>query len=428
MKVLVIGGGGREHALVWTLAQNPRVDKIYCAPGNGGIAEQATCLPIEVDDVEGLLRAAEREGIDLTIVGPEAALAAGVVDRFAAAGRRIVGPTREAAQLETSKAFSKAFLQRHAIPTAQAVVVRSLDEALAVLDLHPLPVVIKADGLAAGKGVVVTADREEARGAVREMMERRVFGSAGETVLIEECLQGMEATCMAFCDGRSFVMMPAAQDHKRAEDGDRGPNTGGMGAYAPSPSVTPEVLAIVREHVLTPALAGMAAEGRPYRGILYAGLMLTASGPKVLEFNCRFGDPETQVVLPLLDSDLVDVCDAIIDGRLDRLTVRWRNQTAVCVVITAKGYPGDYHRGDEIFGLDVGPDDSLVFHAGTSRDGSRVVTSGGRVLGVTGVAGTLARARDHAYARVRAITFAGASYRSDIAARALSAAGSSSGG
>jgi phosphoribosylamine--glycine ligase len=385
-------------------------------------------VPIAVDDVEGLLRAVEREGIDLTIVGPEASLAAGVVDRFAAAGRRIVGPTREAAQLETSKAFSKAFLQRHRIPTAQAVVVRSAEEALAVLELHPLPVVIKADGLAAGKGVVVTADREEARGAVREMMERRVFGSAGETVLIEECLQGIEATCMAFCDGRSFVMMPAAQDHKRAEDGDRGPNTGGMGAYAPSPSVTPEVLAIVRERVLTPALAGMAAEGRPYRGILYAGLMLTASGPKVLEFNCRFGDPETQVVLPLLDSDLVEVCDAIIDGRLDRLTVRWRDQTAVCVVMTAKGYPGDYHRGDEISGLDAGPTDSLVFHAGTSRDGSRVVTSGGRVLGVTGVAGTLARARDHAYARVRAIAFAGASYRSDIAARALSAAGSSSGG
>lgn len=428
MKVLVIGGGGREHALVWKLAQSPRVSKIFCAPGNGGIAGQATCVPIAADDAEGLLRAAEREGIDLTIVGPEAALAAGVVDRFTAAGRRIVGPTREAAQLETSKAFSKAFLQRHRIPTARAAVVRSAEEALAVLELHPLPVVIKADGLAAGKGVVVTADREEARGAVREMMERRAFGAAGETVLIEECLRGQEATCMAFCDGRSFVMMPAAQDHKRVGDNDQGPNTGGMGAYAPSPSVTPEVLAIVRERVLAPALAGMAAEGRPYRGILYAGLMLTASGPKVLEFNCRFGDPETQVVLPLLDSDLVEVCDAIIDGRLDRLTVRWRDRTAVCVVMTAKGYPGDYHRGDEIAGLDAGPDDSLVFHAGTSREGSRVVTSGGRVLGVTGVAGTLARARDNAYARVRAITFAGASYRSDIAARALSAAGSSSGG
>lgn len=421
MKVLVVGGGGREHALVWKLAQSPRVRGIFCAPGNGGIAAQATCLPVAVDDADGLLAAAEREGVDLTIVGPEAALAAGVVDRFAAAGRRIVGPSREAAQLETSKAFSKAFLQRHRIPTAKAVVVRSLDEALAVLDLHPLPVVIKADGLAAGKGVVVTADRDEARAAVRAMMQDRVFGAAGDTVLIEECLQGMEATCMAFCDGRSFVMMPAAQDHKRAEDGDRGPNTGGMGAYAPTPFVTPDVVAAVRETVFAPALAGMAAEGRPYRGILYAGLMLTASGPKVLEFNCRFGDPETQVVLPLLETDLVDVGEAIVDGRLDRTPVRWREQTAVCVVMTAKGYPGEYPRGDVVSGLDAGTENSVVFHAGTVRDGGRVVTSGGRVLGVTGLAGTLAQARDRAYARVRAIAFAGASYRSDIAVRALSA-------
>ncbi len=420
MKVLVIGGGGREHALVWKLAQSPRVRKIFCAPGNGGIAGQATCVPIQVDDVEGLLRAVEREGIELTIVGPEAALAAGVVDRFMAAGRRIVGPTREAAQLETSKAFSKAFLQRHRIPTAQAVVARSAEEALAVLDLHPLPVVIKADGLAAGKGVVVTADREEARAAVRDMMERRVFGVAGATVLIEECLQGMEATCMAFCDSRSFVMMPAAQDHKRAEDGDRGPNTGGMGAYAPTPFVTPEVLAMVRERVFAPALAGMAAEGRPYRGILYAGLMLTASGPSVLEFNCRFGDPETQVVLPLLETDLVDVADAIIDGGLDRLTVRWHDQSAVCVVMTAKGYPGDYHRGDPISGLDRENDHAVVFHAGTAREGERVMTSGGRVLGVTGTASALAQARNRAYDRVRTITYDGATYRSDIAVRALS--------
>ncbi len=424
MNVLVIGGGGREHALVWKLAQSPRVRRIFCAPGNGGIASQAMCLPIAVDDVNSLLATVEREGIDLTIVGPEAALAAGVVDRLTAAGRRVVGPTREAAQLETSKAFAKAFLQRHGIPTAKAVVGRSLHEALAVLDLHPMPVVIKADGLAAGKGVVVTTDRDEARGAVRAMMERRVFGAAGDSVLIEECLQGMEATCMAFCDGRSFVMMPAAQDHKRAEDGDRGPNTGGMGAYAPTPFVTDAIVAAVREQVFAPALAGMAAEGRPYRGILYAGLMLTASGPKVLEFNCRFGDPETQVVLPLLDTDLVEVSEAIVDGRLDRTPLRWRDQTAVCVVMTAKGYPGDYLRGDVITGLDAGTEDSVVFHAGTTRDGDRLVTSGGRVLGVTGLADTLAQARERAYARVREIAFAGASYRSDIALRALPGVGS----
>src|SRR5574341_435466 len=393
MNVLVIGGGGREHALVWKLAQSPRVRTIFCAPGNGGIASQAMCLPIAVDDVNGLLATVEREDIDLTIVGPAEALA-------------------------------KAFLQRHGTPTATAVVGRLLNEALAVLDLHPMPVVIKADGLAAGKGVVVTTDRDEARGAVRAMMERRVFGAAGDSVLIEECLQGMEATCMAFCDGRSFVMMPAAQDHKRAEDGDRGPNTGGMGAYAPTPFVTDGIVAAVRKQVFAPALAGMAAEGRPYRGIVYAGLMLTAAGPKVLAFNCRFGDPETQVVLPLLETDLVEVSEAIVDGQLDRTPVRWREQAAVCVVMTAKGYPGDYLRGDVISGLDAGTEDSVVFHAGTAREGNRLVTSGGRVLGVTGLAGTLAQARERAYARVREIAFAGASYRSDIAARALPGVGS----
>ncbi|MFZ5876633.1 MAG: phosphoribosylamine--glycine ligase [Nitrospirota bacterium] len=420
MKVLVIGSGGREDALVWKLGRSPRVSKIFCAPGNGGIAERATCLPVAVDDADGLLRAVEREGIDLTVVGPEAALAAGVVDRFTAAGRRVVGPTRAAAQLESSKAFSKAFMQRHHIPTAKAVIAKSAQEALAVLDLHPLPVVIKADGLAAGKGVVVTADRDEARDAVRSMMERRAFGAAGDTVLIEECLQGMEATCMAFCDGRSFVMMPAAQDHKRAQDGDRGPNTGGMGAYAPSPFVTQDVLSIVRERVLAPALAGLAAEGTPYRGILYAGMMLTPLGPKVLEFNCRFGDPETQVVLPLLATDLVDVCEAIVEGRLDQTPVRWRDETAVCVVMTAQGYPGDYRKGDAITGLDADREDgAVVFHAGTARDNNRLVTSGGRVLGVTGVGPNVAAARERAYARVRRIRFEGAAYRSDIAMKAL---------
>jgi phosphoribosylamine--glycine ligase len=420
MKVLVIGSGGREDALVWKLGQSPRVSKIFCAPGNGGIAERATCLPVAADDAEGLLAAVAREGIDLTVVGPEVALAAGVVDRFMAAGRRIVGPTREAAQLETSKVFSKAFMQRHNIPTAKAVVTRSAQEALAVLDLHPLPVVIKADGLAAGKGVVVTADRDEARAAVRSMMERRAFGAAGETVLIEECLQGMEATCMAFCDGRSFVMMPAAQDHKRAQDGDRGPNTGGMGAYAPSPFVTQDVLSIVRERVLAPALAGMAADGMPYKGILYAGMMLTPAGPKVLEFNCRFGDPETQVVLPLLATDLVDVCEAIAEGRLDRTSVRWRDETAVCVVMTAQGYPGDYRKGDAITGLAPDAEDgAVVFHAGTARDKNRLVTAGGRVLAVTGVGPSVAVARERAYARVKTIQFAGAAYRSDIAMKAL---------
>ena len=428
MKILVIGGGGREHALVWKLAQSPHVSKIFCAPGNGGIAQAATCLPIAADDAEGLLAAAEREGVDLTIVGPEAALAAGVVDRFAAAGRRIVGPTRAAARLETSKAFAKAFMQRHGIPTAKAVAVRSLDEALAVLDLHPLPVVIKADGLAAGKGVVVTGDRDEAREAARAMMQRRVFGAAGDTVLIEECLQGMEATCMAFTDGKTVAMMPAAQDHKRAEDGDRGPNTGGMGAYAPTPFVTDEIAAVVRDRVMKPAIAGMAAEGHPYRGILYAGVMLTDRGPRVLEFNCRFGDPETQVVLPLLESDLVTVIEAIVSGALADTPVRWRKGAAVCVVMTAKGYPGDYQRGDAIAGLETfegaTASDAMIFHSGTARDGAHVITAGGRVLGVTGVGATIAAARDRAYAAVGRVSFPSAAYRSDIAVRALPAAGS----
>jgi phosphoribosylamine--glycine ligase len=424
MKILVIGGGGREHALVWKLAQSARVSKMFCAPGNGGIAGMATCLPIAVDDVEGLLAAVEREGIDLTMVGPEAALAAGVVDRFREAGRRIVGPTRAAARLETSKVFAKAFMQRHRIPTARAVAVRSAAEALAVLDLHPLPVVIKADGLAAGKGVVVAREREDAREAVRAMMEQRVFGAAGDVVLIEECLEGMEATCMAFTDGRAVVMMPAAQDHKRAEDGDRGPNTGGMGAYAPTPFVTEEISAAVRDQVLAPTLAGMAEEGTPYSGILYAGIMLTASGPKVLEFNCRFGDPETQAVLPLLESDLVAVLDAVASGRLADAEVRWKRGAAVCVVMTAKGYPGEYHRGDPIAGLDAfdganGASPAVVFHAGTAREGTRLVTSGGRVLGVTGVGDTLSAARDRAYGAVGAISFPGAFSRSDIALRAV---------
>lgn len=428
MNVLVVGGGGREHALVWKLAQSPRVNALYCAPGNGGIRRLARCLPIRVDDVEALLAAAERERIDLTIVGPEAALAAGIVDRFTGAGRRIVGPTKAAARLETSKAFAKAFMQRYRIPTARCVTVRSLAEALAVLELHPLPVVVKADGLAAGKGVVVAYTREEAIEAARAMMERRVFGTAGDIVVIEECLQGVEATCMAFTDGRTVVAMPVAQDHKRAEDGDRGPNTGGMGAYAPTPLVSHDIVDRIRLEVFEPALAGMAAEGESYRGILYAGMMLTASGPKVLEFNCRFGDPETQVVLPLIETDLLEVFDAVVTDRLADVSVRWRAACAVCVVMTAKGYPGDYRRGDHIQGLEAfdeasADSDTMVFHAGTAADGARVVTAGGRVLGVTGVARSLSGARDRAYAAVSMLSFAGASYRTDIASRALAAEG-----
>ncbi|MCS7049304.1 MAG: phosphoribosylamine--glycine ligase [Verrucomicrobiae bacterium] len=422
MNVLVIGGGGREHALVWKLKQSDRVRRIWCAPGNAGIAELAECVPIAATDIEKLATFASEHRVDLTVVGPEAPLCAGVVDVFAARGLRIFGPTRAAAQLEGSKAFCKQLLLEAGVPTAAAQIFSDAAAARAHVRKQGAPIVVKADGLAAGKGVVVAGTVAEAEQAITDIMERRVFGAAGERVVIEECLGGEEASVMALTDGQTYRLLAPAQDHKRVFDGDRGPNTGGMGAYSPAPVVSARWEPAIHE-IFQRTLAGLRARGITYRGVLYAGLMMTAEGPKVLEFNCRFGDPETQVVLPRLDSDLVEVLEACVTGTLSSCPLRWHDNAAVCVVMAAAGYPGEYRRGDVIEGLPAvsGLANVCVFHAGTKRDGTgRVVTDGGRVLGVTAWEHNLAAAVARAYRAVAQVRFAGAQYRRDIAARALS--------
>jgi phosphoribosylamine--glycine ligase len=416
MKVLVIGGGGREHALVWKLSQSPRVEKIYCAPGNPGIAELAECVAVAATDVPALTAFARQQQVDLTVVGPEAPLCAGLADAFAAHGLVVFGPKRAAARLEGSKAFAKAFLQRHGVPTAAAAIFDNAADARAHVRRQGAPIVVKADGLAAGKGVIVAATVAEAEAAIAAIMEQRVFGEAGRQVVIEECLRGEELSVMALVDGRTVRILEAAQDHKRVGDGDRGANTGGMGAYSPTG------LAVETGEIFQRTLAGLQAEGLDYRGVLYAGLMLTADGPKVLEFNCRFGDPETQVLVPRMDFDLAEACWATATGRLAEVPLRWKSEAAVCVVMAAGGYPGAFERGRPIAGLkDAAALAKVqVFHAGTRRraDG-QVVTDGGRVLGVTAWDATLPAAVQRAYAAVVRIEFAGAHYRRDIAARAL---------
>lgn len=419
MKVLVIGSGGREHALVWKLAQSPRVTQLFCAPGNAGIEPLAACVPLAVEDLAGLKQFVTTEKIDLTVVGPEGPLSLGIVDEFRKAKLKIFGPTRAAAQVESSKVFSKELMSRQHIPTATARTFDALQAALDYLDGHALPVVVKADGLAQGKGVVVATTREEARDAVVSMLKQGVFGQAGRRVLIEEYLDGEEATVMAFTDGKTVVPMVAAQDHKRIGDGDRGANTGGMGAYAPAPIVTPELIQTVIKDVFHPAVEGLSRMGSPYQGVLYAGLIIVRSRPFVLEFNARFGDPETQVVLPLLQTDLLDVMEAVIEHRLDQLTVRWHAGSAVCIVMTSKGYPGSYESGMPIHGLGHSAQDTMVFHAGTTRRGEHIVTAGGRVLGVTGLGPNLMVAKERAYRATREVRFDGCHFRSDIAHRAL---------
>ncbi len=419
MKVLVIGSGGREHALVWKLAQSRRIAQLYCAPGNAGIESLARCVPLAVDDIAGLKQLVTTERIDLTVVGPEAPLALGLVDEFRKAKLKVFGPTRAAARVESSKAFSKDLMIRHQIPTAAAQSFDALKPALDYLDRQPLPIVIKADGLAQGKGVIVATTREEARQAVQAMLEHGAFGPAGERVVIEEFLDGEEATVMAFTDGKAIVPMVAAQDHKRVEDGDIGANTGGMGAYAPAPIVTPELIQTIVKDVFHPALEGLSRMGSPYQGVLYAGLMIVRGKPYVLEFNARFGDPETQVVLPLLETDLLDVIEAVVEHRLDQLPVKWHTQSAVFVVMTSKGYPGPYETGTDIQGLVEPTQETVVFHAGTKRQDGSIVTAGGRVLGVTGIGSDLMTAQERAYHTVRGIRFDGCHFRSDIAHRAL---------
>jgi len=416
VRVLVVGSGAREHALLWKLAQSPRRPRLYCAPGNAGTARLAENVPIPSDDIDALALWADEQAIDLTIVGPEAPLARGIADAFAARGRALFGPTQAAAQIEASKAWAKALLVRHGIPTARAEIVADLDAARRALDAFGTPVVVKADGLAAGKGVTVAATRAEAEAAVRACLVERVFGAAGERVVIEECLAGPEVSVLAFVDGERVVPMVPACDYKRVGEGDTGPNTGGMGAYAPPALATPELRARVQREILEPTAAALVAAGRPYRGVLYAGLMVTAEGPKVLEFNCRFGDPETQVILPLLASDLLDIVEAVVAGHLEQAPVRWRAGAACGVVLAAQGYPGPYPTGMPIRGLDTAPDDALVFHAGTRATAEGIVAAGGRVLTVVGQGPDRAAARERAYAAVAGIQFEGCYYRRDIAA------------
>ena len=421
MKILVVGSGGREHAMVWKLAQSPRSPMLYCAPGNAGIDSLATCVSIKADDIAGLKAFAQSEKIDLTVVGPEAPLALGIVDEFRKSKLKIFGPTKSAARIEASKVFSKEMMHHAKILTARAQSFDRLASALAYLAQHELPVVIKADGLAQGKGVVVATTREEAERAVRDSMERAVFGQAGQRVLIEQFLDGEELTIMAFTDGRTVVPMLPAQDHKRVRDGDTGANTGGMGAYCPAPLGTKALCDQVMQQVLYPAVETLSRMGCPFQGVLYAGLMVVKGIPYVLEFNARMGDPETQVVLPLLRTDLLEVLEAVVEHRLDQLTVDWHDESTVCVVMASGGYPGTYQTGCVIHGLPSTTDaTAVVFHAGTTRIGTEMVTAGGRVLGITGRGKTLEIAQAEAYRVTRSIRFDDAHYRTDIAYRAFS--------
>ena len=426
MKLLVIGSGGREHALAWKLAQSERVRSILVAPGNAGTDSEAKCrnVGVKADDLEGLLDLARREGVDFTVVGPEVPLVAGVVDRFREAGLRIFGPTAGAAQLEGSKAFAKDFLARHRIPTAHYAVFTDTDAALAHVRSQGAPIVIKADGLAAGKGVVVAMTLDEAEAAIVDMLSGNAFGQAGSRVVIEEFLEGEEASFISIVDGRVALPMATSQDHKRVGDGDTGPNTGGMGAYSPAPVVTPEVHARVMREVVEPTVRGMALDGLPFTGFLYAGLMIDASGaPKVIEFNVRFGDPETQPVMLRLRSDLLGLLEAAVDGRLQGLSADWDARPSLGVVMAAANYPETPRTGDAISGLDSPmPMGTKVFHAGTRRDGDNVVTTGGRVLCACALGDTVAEAQREAYALVSQIHWDGEYHRSDIGWRAIARA------
>jgi phosphoribosylamine--glycine ligase len=422
MKVLVIGSGGREHALAWKAAQSPEVEQVYVAPGNAGTAREAKMenVAIGVEDIPALIAFARDKEIGLTIVGPEAPLVIGVVDAFREAGLRIFGPTRAAAELEGSKAFTKDFLARHRIPTADYRNFTEVAPAITYIKEKGAPIVIKADGLAAGKGVIVAMDEDQAIAAVEDMLSGNAFGEAGSRVVIEEYLDGEEASFICMVDGEHILPMATSQDHKRAGDGDTGPNTGGMGAYSPAPVVTPEVHERILREVIEPTVRGMAEEGRPYTGFLYAGLMIMSDGtPKVIEYNVRFGDPETQPIMMRLQSDLVALCDAAIDGRLDAVSADWDPRAAIGVVLAAGGYPGDYAKGEVIHGIPEATADRKVFHAGTVEKDGQVVTSGGRVLCVVALGDKVSEAQARAYEWVRAIQWNGVYYRQDIGYRAL---------
>jgi phosphoribosylamine---glycine ligase len=421
MKVLVLGSGGREHALVWKLRQSPRITNLYCAPGNGGIADEAECLAADLKSLSSIVGLATRLQPDLTVVGPELPLTLGVVDEFQRHGWRVFGPTQAAARLESSKSFAKEFLQRHHIPTAPFAICDSIEQVRSALSHFHTPVVVKADGLAAGKGVIIAKNKEETASVAAEMLSGKMLGEAGSRVVLEECLKGDELSFLVFSDGERVAPLVGAQDHKRVGDGDTGPNTGGMGAYSTADIVDDRMRDWLVNHIARPVVAGMKAEGTEFKGVLYCGLMMTARGPMVLEFNCRFGDPETQPILMRLESDLVDALEASIDGRVSEGDFRWTRDASVCVVMSSGGYPGTFEQGKRIDGLDDADkiDGVKVFHAGTSKRDGLYYTAGGRVLGVTARAGDLETAVQRAYEACGKISFAGAHYRKDIAVRAL---------
>lgn len=421
MNILVIGSGGREHALAWKLSQSPRAEKLYAVPGNPGMAEVATCVSgLSIIDNEALVRFAKEHAIDLVVVGPEVPLTGGIVDAMTEAGIKAFGPTKLAAEVEGSKSFSKHVMQKYGIPTAAYAVFTDVEKARAYVEEQGAPIVIKADGLAAGKGVIVAETKEQALEAVDAILKDAAFGAAGSSVVIEEFMEGEEASLLAFTDGETVRPMISAQDHKRAYDGDRGPNTGGMGTYATAPVMTKELVDEVMERILRPMVRALKEEGRTYKGCLYAGLMITKDGPKVVEFNARFGDPETQVVIPLLQGDLVEIMLACVDGTLDQVDFSWEQGAAVCVVMASGGYPGAYKKGFEIDGIKKAESlGTFVFHAGTAEKDGKLVTAGGRVLGVVAKGEDIKAAVERAYKGVEAISFAGEFHRNDIAHRAL---------
>ncbi len=421
MKILIVGSGGREHALAWKISKSPRVRKIYCAPGNAGISEIAECVPISAEDLDALASFAADNSVDLTVVGPEAPLAAGIVDRFEKKGLKIFGPSRKAAEIESSKSFAKRIMQRYEIPAARGKVFTRFEAACEYVYKTSPPVVVKADGLAAGKGAVVCRDRQAALDALDAMMKKEAFGAAGRKVVIEECLSGEEASFIAFTDGRNLLPLPASQDHKAVYDGDQGPNTGGMGAYSPAPLVDAVMRQKIMDEVMEPAVRAMAEEGRVYKGVLYAGLMIERDRVKVVEFNARFGDPEAQPLLMRIKSDIVPALEASVDGGLDKCSLEVDDRAAVCVIMAAEGYPGSYSKGMAVSGLDSvrRMRDVEAFHSGTALKDGRVVSSGGRVLGVTALGDDISRAVDRAYSAASKISWKGVHYRRDIGRKAL---------
>jgi len=421
MKVLVVGSGGREHALVWKISQSSRVSKIYCAPGNAGISQKAECISIKAENISELICFAEENEIDLTVIGPEVPLTKGIVNEFEKRNLRVFGPSKDASQLEGSKIFAKEIMLEAGVPTGKCEIFEDHEKAIQYTKSQPVPIVIKADGLAAGKGVIVAKTKEEALEAIDLIMVKRAFGKAGDRIIIEECLVGEEASILAFCDGERFIPMVTSQDHKAIYDGDKGPNTGGMGAYSPAPVVNEDMMRTVSSQVFQPVIDKMKEKGMPYKGILYAGLMITENGLKVLEFNVRFGDPETQVILPRLKTDLIDIMESCIDGKLNKASVEWKNDAAVCVVMASGGYPGSYKKGEVITGIKQAGElqDVIVFHAGISLEGENILTSGGRVLCVTGLGANIEQAIDKAYKAVGEIHFNKMYFRKDIADKAL---------